>query len=89
MNATRARKRIRTLARAGKWEMTAHAVERMVERDATVQDVFSVLVTASTCRNVAGRWRIGGVDAIGERLELVVELTREALVVTLFRGDES
>ena len=61
----------------------------MIERDATPQDVYEVLTRAPLCRRAdAGRWRLDGVDRIGERLSLVVEVRDGVIVVTLFRGDE-
>ncbi len=88
MNPTRARRKIRELARAGKWEIASHAVKRMVERDATVHDVYAVLTRAESCHPSDARWRLAGVDTIGEELVLLVELMEEVVVVTLFRGDE-
>jgi len=74
MNPTRASRRIRSLSRAGRWEILSHAVERMIERGVTVEDVKAVLTGAESCR------------AAGKRL--IVELAGDVLVVTLFRGDE-
>ena len=50
MNPTRARKRIRELARAGAWELSQHAEERMVERNVEPWDVYAVLTGAEDCR---------------------------------------
>ena len=89
MNPTRARKRIRELARAGAWAMTAHAEERMVERNAEPDDVYRVLTAADACRAVRpGCWRLDGSDRLAEPLSLLVELRSSVLVVTLYRGDE-
>lgn len=89
MGPTRARRRIRELARAGRWEFIAHALDGLVERDATVEDVFCVLTTASECQSTPrGRWRLIGADRLGDPLTVVVELRSEVIVVTLFRGDE-
>jgi hypothetical protein len=89
MGPTRARRRIRELARAGRWEFTSHALESLVERDASVEDVFVVLTTAEVCHSEpSGRWRLSGPDRLGDRLMLIVELHTDVLVVTLFRGEE-
>ncbi len=89
MGPTRARRRIRELARAGRWEFTAHALESLVDRDARVEDVFIVLTTAKACHSEpGGRWRLSGPDRLGDPLTLIVELRAHVVVVTLFRGDE-
>ena len=89
MGPTRARRRIRELARAGRWEITSHALESLVERDASVEDVFRVLMSAKTCHSApTGRWRLGGEDCLGDPLTLIVQLHAYVVVVTLFRGDE-
>jgi len=88
VNPTRASRRIRSLCRAGRWEILPHAVERMIERDVTVDDVRAVLIGAESCRAKGKRWRLSGLDVLGQPLDLVVELTADVLVVTLFRGDE-
>ncbi len=89
MNASRARKRIRELARAGRWEFTLHALDSLVERDASVEDVLAVLTGAETCRAAGGRrWRLSGADHLGDPLTLIVELRANVVVVTVFRGDE-
>lgn len=89
MNLTRARKRIRELARAGAWDVTPYAVGRMIERDVRVADVFLVLTQAPRCYlTPRGRWRLEGFDRRGEELTAIVEIRELALVVTVFRGDE-
>jgi len=88
MNSTRASRRIRSLCRAGRWEILPHAVERMIERNVTVDDVRSVLTGARSCRASGTRWRLSGLDVLGEPLDLIVELAPDVLVVTLFRGAE-
>ena len=88
MNPTRASRRIRSLARAGRWEILPHAVERMIGRGVTVEDVRSVLTGAQSCRAAGSRWRLSGLDVLGEPLEVIVELLADVIVVTLFRGDE-
>jgi hypothetical protein len=85
---TRASKRIRALVHAGRWEILAHAVERMVERDVTVDDVRHVLLMHESCRPDADRWRLTGVDLLDDPLMLMVEIEADVLVVTMFRGDE-
>jgi hypothetical protein len=89
MGPTRARRRIRELARAGRWEFTPHAVKTLVDRDASVEDVFTVLTTAKACHSEPhGRWRLSGPDRLGDPLTVILELHAQVVVVTLFRGDE-
>ena len=89
MNPTRARRRIRELARAGQWDVTAHAWGRMVEREVDDADVYRLLISAPDCfATPRNRWRLEGLDARGDPLTAIVEIRARALVVTLFRGDE-
>ena len=89
MNPTRARKRIRELARAGAWDLTVHAVEQMIERSVDEADVRRVLLAAPACFAAPpDRWRLDGLDGRGEALTVIVEIRDLALVVTVFRGDE-
>ena len=84
MNATRARRRIRELVRAGRVRFTDYASLRMLQRGVAVAEVFRLLATAQSCHaRPNGRWRLSGQD-----LTVVVELSENAIVVTLFRGDE-
>jgi hypothetical protein len=47
----------------------------MIECDAAPEDVYEVLTRAAACRRTdSGRWRLDGVDRIGEQLSLLVEL---------------
>ena len=89
MNPTRARKRIRELARAGAWEVTAYAVNRMVERMVDEADIYKVLVAADVCLPAdRNRWRLEALDGRRDPLTVIVEIRAKALVVTVFRGDE-
>ena len=84
VNATRARRRIRELVRAGRVRLTDYCALRMLQRGVGVAEVYRVLASAPSCRaQPNGRWRL-----LGEELTVVVELTENAIVVTLFRGDE-
>ena len=60
----------------------------MIERGVTVEDVRTVLIDASSCRATGNRWRLSGLDVVGEPLDVIVELLADVIVVTLFRGDE-
>lgn len=60
----------------------------MIGREITVEDVRSVLTGAKSCRAAGSRWRLSGLDVLGEPLELIVELGEQVIVVTLFRGNE-
>ena len=84
MNPSRALRRIRELARAGRVRFTEYSALRMLQRQVSAAEVFRVLTTAHRCYGQPnGRWRLDG-----EELTVVVELTDDAIVVTLFRGDE-
>jgi hypothetical protein len=85
VNATRARRRIRELVRAGRVRFTDYAALRMLQRGVGVAEVFRLLASAQSCHAQSnGRWRLAGQD-----LTVVVELSENAIVVTLFRGDEN
>jgi len=89
MRPMRARRRIRDLARAGRWEFTSHALDSLADRDAMVEDVYAVLTSAQACHSApGGRWRLTGDDRLGDPLTLIIELRAQVIVVTLFRGDE-
>jgi hypothetical protein len=61
----------------------------LIERDASVEDVFAVLTNAKECHSAPrGRWRLIGEDRLGDSLTLLVELRAHVILVTLFRGDE-
>jgi hypothetical protein len=84
VNPSRARRRIRELARAGRVRFTEYSALRMLQRQVSAAEVFRLLTTVHRCYSQPnGRWRVGG-----EELTVVVELTDDAIVVTLFRGDE-
>jgi len=64
-------------------------VESLVDRDASVEDAFTVLTTATACHSEPrGRWRLSGSDRLGDPLTVIVELHAQVVVVTLFRGEE-
>jgi hypothetical protein len=84
VNPTRARKRIRALVRLGRIRFTEYCALRMLERGIEALEVSRLLLSAPACHAQAnGRWRIPG-----EELTAIVELVEDAVVVTLFRGDE-
>lgn len=56
----------------------------MLQRGVEAIEVFNLLLKAQACLAQAnGRWRV-----TGQALTVVVELIEDAVVVTLFRGDE-
>lgn len=84
MNPTRARKLLRALVHSGRVRFTDYCALRMLERGVQVVEVFDLLSKAPACHLQAnGRWRIPGAE-----LTAIVELVEDAVVVTLFRGDE-
>lgn len=89
MSPTRARKRIRDLARQNRFVITEHCALRLLQRSISERDVRAVLTAASGCRSQAGgRWRLEGEDGDNEMLFLIVDLQKSVVVVTAFRGDE-
>ena len=89
MTSKRARKVIRDLVRAGRWILTEHAVERLIERDVLVEDVQHALSNCVSCRAQArGRWLVSGPDRMGDAVRLIIEVDAQLVVVTMFRGDE-
>jgi hypothetical protein len=84
VNATRARRQIRELARRGRVRFTEYSTLRMLQRQIAAAEVFRVLVSSQTCyAQPNGRWRL-----VGEGLTVIVELKEDAIVVTMFRGSE-
>ena len=89
MNATRARKKIRDLARQGRYAIPGYCAMRLLQRLISEDDVRSVLTDASGCwLRANGRWKLEGEDGDGEGLFVIVELQDGVVVVTAFRGDE-
>ena len=83
----RALVQIHRLARAGRVVVSRHAYERMDERGAEETDVINALVTSTAAIWQPARltWRVtGGVDIEGDVLTVVVDITADVVVVTLF-----
>jgi hypothetical protein len=80
---------LRQAARAGRlarFEVSAHAMQRMKERHVTRADIASALMTATSAECQEGaRFRFdGGRDHDGEALSLVAVLQSGCFVVTVF-----
>ena len=89
VNPTSARRRIRELARAGRYFITGYCALRLLQRVITEGDVVAALTGASVCRpQPKGRWKVEGDDEDGETLLLIVELQQGVVVVTAYRSDE-
>ena len=84
MNPTRARKLIRALVGAGCIRFTEHARRRMLERDVARREVMRAILESRLCKSQPNRrWRLASTELV-----VVVQIELDALVVTLFRGDE-
>jgi hypothetical protein len=89
VNAARARKRIRELARQNRYVLTGYCALRLLQRSISGDDVRSVLMAPSGCwPQAGGRWKLEGRDRDGDDLFLIVELMEGLIVVTAFRGAE-
>ena len=84
MTPAAAAKRIRKLTGAGCVRFTAHARERMRERDFSPAEVLRVLVRGAACvAQESGCWLVSG-----DRLAVAVAIEAHVLVVTVFRGED-
>ena len=84
MTPSAAARRIRKLTGAGRVRFTAHARERMFERDVSAAEVLYLLARASRCAaQESGCWLVSGDDAA-----VVVAVEANVLVVTVLRGDD-
>lgn len=73
--------------RLGRFEISQHAEERMLQRGAAFRDVKAALISCSSARWQTDQesWKMeGGVDTDGDPLTIAVVLENGVLVVTLF-----
>lgn len=64
---------------------TAHAHQRMNQRNVQRADVESALLFPSRCVPAdPGRWKVTGPDADGDDLDVVVAIEDSVIVVTVF-----
>lgn len=76
---------IRGYSAANRIQLTQHARERMVQRGTRYQELRSILMKAPTCSEASnGRWRVHGLDADGDTLEVIVVIRDGLIVITLF-----
>lgn len=78
---------IQGLCAAGRYHISRHAWERMIERSATPRDVLRAVATATRARHQphGGTWRVlGGADLVGDDLTVIVALEGQVVVVTIF-----
>lgn len=76
---------IRGYAAANRIRLTLHARQRMEQRCTRYQELRSILMNASSCSvQKSERWRVHGVDADGDQLEVIVTMQDGLLVITLF-----
>jgi hypothetical protein len=68
------------------FRLTAHAMQRMMERDVSRGDIASALRSATSAIAQPGdRWRLeGGADLAGDPLTIVAALRSGVVVVTMF-----
>lgn len=76
---------IRGYAAANRIILTVHARQRMVERRTRYQELRSILARAATCSALPNeRWRVHGVDADGDALDIIVVVQDGLIIITLF-----
>lgn len=76
---------VRGYARAGRVEVTDHAVKRARQRRLRIDEIVHALAYAHECRHEEGeRWRALCRDRDGDLLEAIVVIEDGLLVVTLF-----
>ena len=84
MNPTRARQAIRKLAGQDRFRVTAYSAHRMLTRGVARREVRAVLLFSEECRaQENGRWLLRD-----ESLTVIAEIRTDAIVVTVYRGDE-
>ena len=74
-------------ANRGRLRLTNHAIERMEERNATIDDIESAVssATSATHDTERGTWKLtGGSDVDGDTLTVCVAVNGEILVVSIF-----
>lgn len=86
MTADQALRDIRGYASAGRVRFSQHAIRRMGERGASVDDVINACANATLCRRTAdaGGWKATGPDLDGDQLTAVIAFEGGLLIVTMF-----
>ncbi len=73
----------------GRFVVTVHALERMIERGFLEIDIRNV---GDTCSSILmqdhGVWKVDGLDASGEKVSLIVAEEDDLLIVTVFKRGE-
>lgn len=87
---TEARKLLALIAQ-GRFLLSAHALERHQARAISEADIRRCARTARTAQwqEAHESWRIEGTDTDGARLVVAAVLEDEALIVTVFRPDDT
>lgn len=82
---TRALAEIHRLAQLRRIRLTRHAVDRMDQRGAELEDVRAALVSSTAAFTQERGWRVeGGVDRDGDELTVIVDIEADVIVITLF-----
>ncbi|HKO91398.1 MAG TPA: DUF4258 domain-containing protein [Polyangiaceae bacterium] len=72
------------MRRRGRFVISAHAHQRMRQRNTSLQDVRSALTGAQRCEADDLKWKVTGPDGDGDALTCVVVLEGTLVVVTVF-----
>ncbi len=66
-------------------QLTLHARQRMEQRRTRFQELRSILMKAPACSELpSARWRVHGLDADGDALEVIVAIQDGLVIITLF-----
>ena len=79
-------KEIHRLVQGNRYEISAHAAKRAIERGAGERDIVSALITATraTWQEQHQTWNVEGEDTDGDPLTVAVVIEAYLVVVTLF-----
>ena len=88
MNARQALTQAALAAQLGQVTLSTHFRRDRAYRHIRFEDLTAALMTATTAvPEDNGKWLLsGGVDALGDPLQVVVVFRRDVLVVTAFEG---
>ena len=87
MTGPEALRDIQGFVAAGRYRVSAHALERMRKRGVQGRDLLHAIANARTC--VAGkdeeeRWRVCGPDTDGDDLDVICALDDGVVIITVF-----
>ena len=86
MTSAKALQEAKAAGRSGLFEVSSHALKRMMERNVTRRDIQLALQSATAATHEGGeKWRLdGGKDDDGDDLGVVIVLAGRRIVVTVF-----